>query len=463
MAPGSPDPGGLVIVGGSDAGIMAGLWAHRTDPTLPITVLVRDEYPNFSICGLPFYLSGETPRWEMLAHRTTSDLRDAGLDVRTGHEVTAIDPGGHTVEVTAGGRARRLAYDRLVIGTGATPVRPPLEGVDEPGVHLLHTVDEARDLRRVLDGGARRAALVGAGYIGTELADALTRRGMTVELLEMAPEVLPTFAPGMGAHVRATLERHGVAVHTATRVERLERRGDGFRVVTDRGETEVDVVVVAVGVRPEVGLLARAGATTGIRGAAVVDRAMRTGLADVFAAGDCVHTHHQLLAEPTYLPLGTTAHKQGRVAGINAAGGDATYAGSLGTQAVKVFDLVAARTGLDDREAGAAGWRPRTVAITMDDHKAYYPGATPMHVQVTGDVATGRLLGAQIVGAHGAEVSKRIDIVAAAIHAEATVDTLYDLDLSYTPPLSSPWDPVQVAAQEWVAATARTPMAAASG
>jgi NADPH-dependent 2,4-dienoyl-CoA reductase/sulfur reductase-like enzyme len=442
---------GLVVVGGSDAGIMAGLWARRTDPDLPVTVVVRDAYPNFSICGLPFYLSGETPAWQMLAHRTTSELEDAGLRLMLGHEALAIDPGARTVHLRGpDGEENDVAYERLVVGTGARPVVPPLPGVELPGVHVLHTIDQARQLDDAIEHGTRRAVLIGAGYVGTELADALTVRGLEVALVEMVPAVLTTFDPDLGDLVGAELRRHGVSVRTSTTVERIVADEKGFRVVgSPELDARADLVVVAVGVRPDATLLVAAGAATGARGAVAVDAAMGTGLDGIWAAGDCVHTHHVLLDEPTYLPLGTTAHKQGRVAGINAAGGNATFAGSCGTQAVKVFDLVAARTGLRDDEAAATGYRPLSVSVTVDDHKAYYPGATPVHVRLTGDRTTRRLLGVQLIGAYGAEISKRIDIAATAIHAGHRVDDLANLDLSYTPPLSSPWDPVQVAGQAW--------------
>jgi NADPH-dependent 2,4-dienoyl-CoA reductase/sulfur reductase-like enzyme len=214
------------------------------------------------------------------------------------------------------------------------------------------------------------------------------------------------------------------------------------------------MVLVVVGVRPETTLAAEAGAELGVRGAIAVDPGMRTGLPDVFAAGDCVVTHHRLLGV-TYLPLGTTAHKQGRVAGENALGGNRSFAGSLGTQVVKIFDQAAARTGLRDREAAAAGFDPVTVESAADDHKAYYPGSHRIAMRVTGDRATGRLLGLQLFGHKDAEIAKRIDIAATAIFHGMTVEAVSDLDLSYTPPLGSPWDAVQIGSQAWTRAIQR--------
>jgi NADPH-dependent 2,4-dienoyl-CoA reductase/sulfur reductase-like enzyme len=352
----------------------------------------------------------------------------------------------------------------LVIGTGAISVSPPIAGLSgldalgpRNGVHLLHSMG---DTFKVMDSLSTRdpksAIIIGAGYIGLEMAEALTVRGIAVTQIEALPEVLPTVDPELGALIRAELERHGVDVLTGTEVTAIARSDSGALTVTAThdGETlsrTVDFVLVVVGVRPDTKLAVDAGVKLGVKGPIVVDEAMRTNVADVFAAGDCVITHHRMLGL-TWLPLGTTAHKQGRVAGENAVGGDDRFAGSLGTQVVKVFDLVAARTGLREHEAAGAdqGWTPVSTTSSPDDHKAYYPGATPVHIRITGDLASGRLLGAQLVGHRSAEVAKRVDIYATALFHDMTVDSLNDLNLSYTPPLGSPWDATQMAAQAWV-------------
>jgi NADPH-dependent 2,4-dienoyl-CoA reductase/sulfur reductase-like enzyme len=272
--------------------------------------------------------------------------------------------------------------------------------------------------------------------------------------------VLPTVDPSLGALVNAELRAHGIDVRTNTTVRRIARapEGSAARFEVDAVESSgaeltvyADLVLVVVGVRPDTALAVSAGAELGIGGAISVDRAMRTNLEGVFAAGDCLVTHHRLLGL-TYLPLGTTAHKQGRVAGENAIGGSREFAGSLGTQVVKIFDMVASRTGLRDHEAVAGGFDPVTVEFEADDHKAYYPGSHRIRMRYTGDRGTGRLLGVQLFGHKHAEVAKRIDIAAAAIFNEMTVDAMSELDLSYTPPLGSPWDAVQMGAQTWVRA-----------
>ncbi|MET9565819.1 FAD-dependent oxidoreductase [Streptomyces tauricus] len=452
----------MIAVGGSDAGISAALRARELDPTSEVTVVVADAYPNFSICGIPYYISGEVTHWSSLAHRTADDLAATGMEVRVDTRATHIDPAGKRLTVErADGRSEDLAYDALVVGTGSVSVRPPIDGLaelgPEQGVHLLHSMGDTFALERSLDlRQPTDAVIIGAGYIGLEMAEALTMRGISVTQIEALPEVLPTVDGELGALVRTELVTHGVDVLTGTTVKAVSREPDDRLRVDATGPDGdpvarvVDVVLVVVGVRPDTALATQAGAELGFRGAIAVDEQMRTSLPGVFAAGDCAVTHHRLLGT-TWLPLGTTAHKQGRVAGENALGGERRFAGSLGTQVVKVFDLVAARTGLREHEALAAerGWAPVTSSSAPDDHKAYYPGATPITTRVTGDSATGLLLGAQLVGRRTAEVAKRVDTYATALFHGMSVDGVSDLDLSYTPPLGSPWDAVQAAAQTW--------------
>jgi NADPH-dependent 2,4-dienoyl-CoA reductase/sulfur reductase-like enzyme len=457
----------LVAVGGSDAGISAALRARELDPGTDVTVVVADAYPNFSICGIPYYISGEVTHWRNLAHRTHADLEATGMQLRLDTLATGIDVAGRRLALrTLDGRDESVAYDELIVGTGALPVQPPIDGLSGPdalgatdGVHLLHSMGDTFALTHSLEAlNPSSALIVGAGYVGLEMAEGLTARGLRVTQVEMLGEVLPTVDPELGQLVRAELLEHAVEVITHTAVQRISRAepgatgrlrvdgsGDGGRPFT----RFVDLVLVVVGVRPDTELLVAAGAQTGPRGAVVVDEQMRTGLPHVFAAGDCAVTHHRLLGV-TYLPLGTTAHKQGRVAGENALGGSARFAGSLGTQVVKVFDVVAARTGLRDHEALAAGFTPATTQSAPDDHKVYYPTAYPITSRVTGDTTTGRLIGAQLIGRLGTEVAKRIDTYATALFHAMTVDGVSELDLSYTPPLGSPWDAIQMATQAWV-------------
>ena len=457
----------LVMIGGSDAGISAALRARELDPAAEVSVVVADAYPNFSICGIPYYVSGEVTHWRNLAHRTTADLEATGMNLRLDTTARRIDVAARKLLLTApGGTEELLGYDKLIVGTGAIPVRPPITGLTgtdalgaADGVHLLHTMGDTFAVMRTLEQSEpATAVIVGAGYIGLEMADALVTRGLSVIQMEQLPEVLPTVDPALGGLVHGQLAARGVEVLTGTTVRQITRAttGQAGRLQVEATHADgglvtrlADMVLVVVGVRPDTDLAKAAGAALGVRGAIAVDRGMRTDLPDVLAAGDCVITHHRLLGE-SYLPLGTTAHKQGRVAGENALGGHRQFAGSLGTQVVKIFEQAAARTGLRDHEAVAAGFDPVTIESEADDHKAYYPGSHRITMRFTGDRGTGQLLGVQLFGHRHAEIAKRIDIAATAIFHNMTIDAVSDLDLSYTPPLGSPWEAIQMGAQTWL-------------
>jgi NADPH-dependent 2,4-dienoyl-CoA reductase/sulfur reductase-like enzyme len=423
----------LVMIGGSDAGISAALRAAEIDPSAEVTVVLADAYPEFF------------------------DLRHPVLRIRRCHALAQPRPPNHRRPGSSRHDASAGHYcrpDRRP-GTQAHSDLTDL-GIGD-GVQQLHTMGDTFAVMRTLEERhPASAVIVGGGYIGLEMAEALTVRGLAVTQIEQLPEVLPTVDQELGALVHAELASHGVTVMPGTTVQRVSRADNGqagrLRVdATADGENvsrTADMVLVVTGVRPDAELAAAAGAALSVKGTIAVDRGMRTNLPDIFAAGDCVVTHHRLLGE-TYLPLGTTAHKQGRIAGENALGGEREFAGSLGTQVVKIFDQVAARTGLRHSEAAAAGFNPVTVESAADDHKAYYPDSHRITMRVTGDLSTRRLLGVQLFGHRSAEVAKRIDIAATAIFHAMTVDEVSELDLSYTPPLGSPWEAVQMGTQAW--------------
>lgn len=435
----------LFIVGGSDAGISAALRARERSPDWKVTIAVADRYPSFSICGIPYYLSREVAAADDLAHRKVSDIQALGIELLLDQPVERIDPTNHLIGLRNAGNRH---FDRLILCTGAKSARPPILGLELPGVFLLRWMTDTFAFDDYLTSRSPKSvAIVGGGYIGLEMAEAMTHRGLEVTVTEMAPEVMTTIDPDLGVLVGAELRRHGVEVATRQAVSSIARDGGALTLEGPEGfRRRADMVLVAAGAQR----LARSiGASLGVRGAVKVDRRMRTDIENVYAAGDCAETFHRISQSNTYLPLGTTAHKQGRIAGENAVGGDRDYEGSLGTQSVRVFGLVIARTGFHDRDARAAGFYPLSVDTVSWDHNAYYPGAKSMAIRLTADRGTTRILGAQIVGAYGTEVSKRVDIFAAAIHHGMSVESLNDLDLSCTPPLSSPWDPVQLAAQAW--------------
>lgn len=449
----------LFIVGGSDAGISAALRARELAPEWQVTVAVADRYPNFSICGIPYFLSREVSDADNLAHRKAVDIQAMGVELLLDHRVEQIVPSAHRlVTRRPSGQTAEHGYDKLVVATGARSIRPPIAGMDLPGVFVLRWIGDTLAFEDFLvKRSPKHVVIVGGGYIGLEMSEALTHRGIQVTIIEMAHSVMTTINSDLGRKVGAELERKGVRVLTGQPICSMAADGEKLCIKGSNDFTYMaDMILVAVGARPETELALGAGLISGIKGALKVNRRMETNMPDIFAAGDCVETWHRITQSNSYLPLGTTAHKQGRIAGENAVGGDRTFEGSLGTQSVRLFDYVVARTGFHDRDAAGAGFDPLSVDSVVWDHKVYYPGAKEMTIRVTGDRASGRLLGAQIIGHYGTEVSKRIDIFAAAIHHGMSVAQLNDLDLSYTPPLSSPWDPVQMAAQAWTSGQ-RTP------
>ncbi|MEO1373796.1 MAG: FAD-dependent oxidoreductase [Cyanobacteria bacterium J06635_10] len=443
----------LLIIGGSDAGISAALRARELDSTVAVTVVVADNFPNFSICGIPFYLSGEVADWRNLAHRTADEITQTGINLLVNHRATSIDAQKRSVEVVnQEGEIKYLNYDKLIIGTGAVPVEPQLEGLQLSGVFLLHSMGDSFAIHRHLtESEPKSVVIIGDGYIGLEMADALTHRALEVTVVGRSPTVMRTVDGSIGNLIASELQSRGVEVVNSVEVKTIKENGKQLVVGgTNDFSKNTDMVIVAVGVQPLTELAHNPGLKTGKKGAIQVNRKMETNVSNIYAAGDCVETWHRLLGEYIYLPLGTTAHKQGRIAGENAVGGNQEFAGSLGTQVVKIFDLAVARTGLRDSEAEAAGFQPLTVEFETWDHKVYYPGANKLRIRVTGDKKTRQLLGAQIAGHYQGEVAKRIDIFATAIFHNMKVEELSQLDLSYTPPLSSPWDPIQMSAQAWI-------------
>ncbi|HBE79900.1 MAG TPA: CoA-disulfide reductase [Firmicutes bacterium] len=440
----------IVIIGGSDAGISAALRIRELNPEIIPTMIVADSFPNFSICGLPYYISKEVTCWENLAHRTRQDIENAGINLLLEHTAQSIHPERKQVNVVdKSGAIKAVDYDKLIVGTGAISLKPKIIGIDFPGVFFLRWMPDCFKVDEFLNKQSpKTAVIIGAGYIGMEMAESLTKRGLKVNVVESADSVMPSVDVDFGIKIREMLTQNGITVNNNIAIESIDKIGDQLIVKgTNNYEMATDMVLVAVGSVPNTTLGQSIGIDTGIKGAFKVNIKMETNIPDVYAAGDCVETWHRILKSYTYLPLGTIAHKQGRVAGENAIGGNKEFAGTLGTQSVKIFDKVVARTGLNENEANKAGFQPVSVDFETWDHKVYFPPAEKIYIRVTADQKSKKILGAQILGTYKTEVSKRIDIFAAAIFHELTVKEFSDYDLSYTPPLSSPWDPVQMAVQ----------------
>lgn len=438
----------IVIVGGVAAGMSAASRAKRFDPDAEVVVFERGDIISYGACGLPYVLGGAVEDWDDLVARTPEQMRARGIGVRLRHEVTGIDARAQTVTVQdrGGGRVTQEPYDRLLVATGVSAVRPDWAQTDLAGVHVLRDIPDGQAIEESMR-GARRVCIVGAGYIGLELAENLCRQGLSVVLLEKGPDVAGrTLDPEYRRRVREEVERNGVDVRCGVAVEGLT--GKGGRVTglqTTDGLVRADTVIVAVGVRPNVELLRAAGARIGRTGAAAVNPRQETSVDGIYAAGDNCESVHRVTRRKVHIPLGLTANRMGRVAGVNMAGGDASFPGVVGTGIFKVYGLGVARTGLTQADADELGLDAVSVDVTSTDHAGYYADARPIHVRLTGERGSGRLLGAQLIGENHLSV-KRVDVIAAHLHGRGKVDDLFQMDLAYAPPFSGVWDVLLVAA-----------------
>ncbi|MEO6822661.1 MAG: FAD-dependent oxidoreductase [Candidatus Nanopelagicales bacterium] len=440
-----------VVVVGADAGGMsaaAQLRRLRPDPDdVSIVALERQRWTSYSACGIPYWVAGDVEGPDELVARSPEEHRRRGIDVRTGTECTGIDLGaGHVLTRADDGATARIGFDQLVLATGAIPVRPDL-----PGIHSALGVHTLADGLRVIEGlgsvaAGGRAVVVGGGYIGVEMAEAMLRRGLSVTLISRSAEPMASLDPDMGALVREAMTGLGVEVRTGETVVGVETDGDGRarRVLTDNGGYDTDIVVLGIGVRPATSLASAAGLPLGEFGGLLTDerQSVREG---VWAAGDCTQVHHRVSGQSVHIALGTHANKQGRVAGTNLGGGSLTFPGVVGTAITKVCDLQIARTGLREAEARALGYDVVTAVKESTSRAGYFPGAAPMVVKVIADSVSGRLLGVQIVGHE--ESAKRIDSAALALWNQMTARELAMADLAYAPPFSPVWDPVQIASR----------------
>ncbi len=437
----------LAIVGGDAAGMSAASSARRRDPDLEIVAFERGPYTSYSACGIPYYVGGLVEQAERLISRSPQEHRARGIDVRTCCEVVAIDLDGRRLTVRcAAGEETHEPFDQLVVATGAEALAPPVAGAD--AIEPAQTVDAAQRLRAALERGGSSAVVIGAGYIGLEMAEALVDRGLRVTLIEQAPQVMATLDADMAAHVQDAAEGHGVRVVLGTSVEQvvLDAAGAPVAVRTACESFEADHVVIGTGSRPAVALAREAGLEVGDSGALRVDDRQRCAGADgVFAAGDCAESHHRVLDAKVNIQLGTHANKQGRIAGINATGGDDRFPGVIGTAVSKICRYEIGRTGIGEREAAQAGIVVVSATIEDRTRAGYYPGAGPIWVKLVAEPGSGRLLGGQIVGVEGA--AKRIDVLATAVWAGLAVQELALLDLSYAPPFSGVYDPLLIAAR----------------
>lgn len=437
----------LIVVGGVAGGMSAAAKAKRVDPEIEAVVYEKSPYISYAACGMPYFVAGDIADYRELIVRTPDQMAKRGVEVHVRHEVISIDPNVQTVTVRhlEGETEFTQTYDRLVLATGARPDQPSVPGAGLTGVFVLRALEEGRALYRfVAEESPARAVVVGGGYVGVEMAETFRRLGLEVTVMIRSGKVLRTdLDDDMREVVEGELARQGVEMVKGVPIA-FEGDRQVEAVVTEEDRYPCGVVLLGVGVKPAVDLARAAGVTLGAAGAIATDRHMRTNIPHVYAAGDCAEVHNLVTGESDYLPLGSTANKQGRVAGANAAGGNLTFDGVVGTTVVRAFDLAVARTGLTAARARALGYTVRETAIQAKDIAHYFPGAADIHVKLVVDERDDRLLGGQIVGRR--PVAKRIDVLAAALHHQLTVSDLQQLDLSYAPPFAPAWDPLLVAA-----------------
>lgn len=437
----------LVIIGGGAAGMSAAAKARRLKQDLNIVVYEKSGYVSYGACGFPYYIKGEIPRIEDVIIRTPQQFAQQGIQAHIYHEVLAIDPTEQQVTLRnlETGKLVTDSWDKLVLTTGGAAVKPPLPGLELPGIFTLRQVEDAMAIRHWIEQERpARAVIVGGGYIGLEMAEALAAHHLQVTLVEMLPQVMPNMDAEMSSHILAELTRQGVEVHLEHAVEAFNGNGRVKAVAAGGQSLPADMVIFSVGARSNNFLAKQAGLPLGPTGAVAVNERQETNLPHLWAAGDVAEARHLVTGKPAYVPLGTTANKQGRVAGTNAAGGEATFQGIVGTAVVKVFDLHAARTGLSEKEARAEGYEVDTTLVTSASRAHYMPEHPSLHVKLVFERGSQRLLGAQMIGREG--VAKRIDVIVAALQAGWTTYDLADLDLSYAPPFAPVWDPILVAA-----------------
>jgi len=437
----------FVIVGGDAAGMSAASKAKREDPEMDVIVFEKGEWVSYAACGMPYYLKGEVETLDdLVAVRPEQFREERDVDLRTGHEVVDVDPEAETVTVEGDGERFEQPYDHLLVATGATAIEPPFDGLALDGVFTLHDMDEADAIETyVTETSPESAAIVGGGYVGIELAEALSARGVDVSLYEMLPHVLQPFGDAVAEVVEEHLREQGVDLHLDTAVSGFEGAERVERVALEADTEPADVAIVGVGVTPNADLAADAGLDLGETGAVATDEYGRTNYENVYAAGDCAEARHVVTGEPAHVPLALTANRAGRAIGQTVAGDPEEVGGIAGTAIVKAFDLGAARTGVVDEErAREAGFDPVSVSISAPTRAHYYPGGSELTVTLVADGESGRLLGGTVVGREGA---KRIDTIATALTAGMTVRELRNADLAYAPPFSPVWDPVLTAAK----------------
>jgi len=437
----------IIIIGAHAAGVDAASAARKTDRTAEITVLTEEKHPGYSRCGLPFVIGGQIPTFQSLIVFPQAYFQMMKIDLRTETKATAINTQTKTIETTdKTGKTETLAYDSLIIATGAGNFMPPIKGREKKGILSLRTLDDGERIDQAVKNGAKTAAVMGAGLIGLELAIALQGRGLKVTVVEMLPQILPQMLdPDMAKIVQEILQDKGMTILTGKGVEECLGEENITGIVACKEEINADLFISAFGVRGNTELAVKAGIALGETKLIKTTAKMETNIKDVYAVGDCAESPHIVTQKPTPAQFGTVAVRQGKVAGINAAGGYALFTGVLGSAVSRLFDTDVGVTGLTETAAKRVGIETVTGTITSKTKADYYPGALPIKVKLVVEKESQKIIGAQIIG--GEEVTQRINAISFAIQKQMTVRELAKADTAYAPPLCETWEPVVLAAE----------------
>jgi NADPH-dependent 2,4-dienoyl-CoA reductase/sulfur reductase-like enzyme len=438
-----------IIIGGVAAGMSAASKLKRVAPQAEVTVYERGSFLSYGACGIPYYIGGVNDDHRLLIARSREDFEKQGIRIYLRHEAVGLDTARRQVRIADldGGRTLEDGYDALLIAVGCDSAVPAVPGADLPGVFYIKSMEDGLLFKRIVSQpSVQSAVVVGGGYIGVEMAEALLERKLNVTLVEAGERLLAPFEPEFSQQAAQELERHGVALRLGEKVTSIEG-GQRERIVhTSKGAYAADVVVMCVGVVPATGFLRDCGMRLAPNGAVIVDREMRTSQEGVYAAGDCAVAYNRATREDFFLPLGTIANKCGRIAGGNMAGGRDKFVGALGTAAIKVCELEMARTGMSEQDARRVGADYLVSTVSAYNHPAYYPGRQKLMIKLIYERGTRRLLGANAAGGLGSGAVLRADMFAIAIHAGMSTEALGMVDLAYAPPFSSVWDAVHIAA-----------------
>jgi len=442
-----------VVIGGTAAGMSAAVRVKRLLPDSEVVVLERTGFISYGSCGLPYYIGGIIGSMNDLLSLTPETAARRGVDVKVYKEALSIDRNTKSVvyKDIQSGETSSISYDFLVIATGAVPVIPPLSNVGAAGVFTLRTIEDGVAIRKILDSnGARRALIVGGGFIGLEMAEQLNQRGIEVSILEALPRILPSFEEEYAGEIVKSLEDHGIRIISGQSLSAIEtREGCVIAAVSDKGTRfDIDLLIISIGVRPNSDLAKAAKLNIGYKGGIVVDQELKTSDDSIWACGDCVVMHNLITGQEAYVPLGTTANKQGRIVGGNIAGDRKKFNGVLGSQVTKVFDSYIASTGLNLDAAQREGFDAAIEKIVKSDKASYYPGGVDSYLCLIFDRKTGRLLGAQAMG--GISVAGRINALAVAISAGLSIQQINEIDFVYAPPVAPVYDPILIATSQGI-------------